>query len=168
MASALASSRHNKAVDQLCYSSPCARAAERLLAQSCPLRARPSTLHGTGPDLIFSAASVCFCLSSLSFFQPFLLLEISLTQCWAEFQSLKKKRKRKRQAGGGGDKTNPISEHGLKLLAIRPWQCSCHVCCLLTSWIPFISYFSQRKTEVMSSDNVCALKRAGAKSSVRF
>jgi len=76
MASALASNRHNKAVDQLRHSSPSARAAERVLAQSCPSQARPSALHRIGPNLIFSAASVCFCLSSLSFLQPILHLEI--------------------------------------------------------------------------------------------
>lgn len=163
MASALASKRCNRVVGQLHYSPPCARTAEQVLAQSRPLRARPSTLHGAGPDLVFSAASVCFCLSSLSFLQLILLLEISLTQCWAELRSLKKK-KRKRQAGGGESKTDPISKHGLKLLAIRPWQCSCHVCCLLTSWIPSASYSSQRKMKVTSTADVYVLWRGQGQS----
>lgn len=76
----------------------------------------------------------------------------------------KKEKKRRQQTVGGGNKTDPISKHGLKLLAITAWQCSCHVGCLLTSWIPSTSYSSQREIKVTSRADVCVLWRGQGQS----
>lgn len=84
----------------------------------------------------------------------------------AILRALKKTKQNKTtgQAEGGGNKTDPASEYGLLLLAISPWWCTCHVCCLLTSQIPPTSYSSQGKTEVMSNADRLMLWRVQGQS----
>lgn len=65
---------------------------------------------------------------------------------------------------GRGNKTDPVSKHGLNVLAITAWQCSCRVSCLLTSWIPCTSYSSQRKIKVTSRVDMYVLWRGQGQS----